>query len=249
MTKSTAYKIGNSKAINLLGNGANGKEKSTTQRDSYPKDSLKRVTSKQDSTALFKILKKNEKEQISIKAIKKNSLPVSEIPLREGNIALILDSYDDIFSDFDPRPYSQRALSDDFLAECRRASRDKQEAGLELRLFLPKDKRLLSEEMMIRRRLKNHFEKHYLEKVKELKSIKKRGLLWVVVGAIALLISTSIEKYQSFLIDFLFIVSQPAGWFLMWSGLEEIFIDPRDKKPELEFYKKLAKAKIAFYCY
>jgi hypothetical protein len=35
----------------------------------------------------------------------------------------------------------------------------------------------------------------------------------------------------------------------MWSGLEEIFIAPRDKRPELDFYKKMAKAKIVFYSY
>ena len=38
-----------------------------------------------------------------------------EVELREGNISLVLDSYDDLFSDFDPRDYSQKALSDDFL--------------------------------------------------------------------------------------------------------------------------------------
>jgi len=219
------------------------------QRNLDKKEDLKNLVPKQDNTALFNVLKKSGEKQILINTAKDNPLPVSEVPFREGNIALILDSYNDIFSDFDPRPYSQRALSDDFLAECRRASRDKQEAGLELRLFVPKDRRVLSEEVMIRRRLKNHFEKHYLEKVTELRAIRTRGLLWVVIGAIALLVSTGIEKYQSFLIDFLFIVSQPAGWFLMWSGLEEIFIDPRDKKPELEFYKKLANAKVTFYSY
>ena len=48
-----------------------------------------------------------------------------EVSLREGNISLILDSYNDMFSDFDPRSFSERALSDDFLSECKRAARDK----------------------------------------------------------------------------------------------------------------------------
>ncbi|MBI2151367.1 hypothetical protein HYU21_01420, partial [Candidatus Woesearchaeota archaeon] len=38
-----------------------------------------------------------------------------EFEVREGNISLVLDSYDDIFSDFDPRDYSEKALSEDFL--------------------------------------------------------------------------------------------------------------------------------------
>ena len=44
---------------------------------------------------------------------------------------LDLNSYDGLFSDFDPRPTEQRALSDDFLLEVKRAARDK-EIGLEL---------------------------------------------------------------------------------------------------------------------
>jgi len=31
--------------------------------------------------------------------------------LQLSEISLIIDTYDDIFSDFDPRPYSQRALA------------------------------------------------------------------------------------------------------------------------------------------
>jgi len=202
-----------------------------------------------NNTNLFRIIKKSQNEQSQPKSDKNEDPQNQSIPFREGNIALILDSYEDIFSDFDPRPFSQKALSDDFLSECRRASRDKQEMGLELRLFVPKNKRVASEEIMIKKRLKNHFQKHYLEKIEELNSVKKHGLLWLILGALALLLSTSIEKYQNFLIDFLFIVSQPAGWFLMWSGLEEIFISSKTKKPEIDFYKKMASAKIIFYAY
>lgn len=34
-----------------------------------------------------------------------------------NSIQIALDHYDDIFSDFDPSPFSQRMLSDDFLKE------------------------------------------------------------------------------------------------------------------------------------
>lgn len=59
---------------------------------------------------------------------------------RQGNISLILDSYDDIFSDFDPRPFSEKALSDDFLVECKRAARDKDRSVVELKLLVPTKK-------------------------------------------------------------------------------------------------------------
>ena len=56
--------------------------------------------------------------------------------LQLSEISLIIDTYDDIFSDFDPRPYSQRALSDDFLLEARKASKDKVSGTFELNFLV-----------------------------------------------------------------------------------------------------------------
>ena len=44
--------------------------------------------------------------------------------LEKTQISLWLDDYADIFSDFDPRPFSQRALSDDFLNEAKKVVRE-----------------------------------------------------------------------------------------------------------------------------
>lgn len=89
------------------------------------------------------------------------NLSKQNLSLQMANISIILDNYDDIFSDFDPRPYSERALSHDFLRECKKASIDKDDTGLELRLMIPKDKRNFATELLIRKRLKAHFLKHY----------------------------------------------------------------------------------------
>ena len=73
--------------------------------------------------------------------------------LKQGNISLILDGYEDLFSDFDPRPYSKRTLSDDFIFECKKAVRENKVEfhNLELRLLIPKYKRKTNEEVIIRR--------------------------------------------------------------------------------------------------
>ena len=73
--------------------------------------------------------------------------------LKQSNISLILDSYEDIFSSFDARPYSEKALSVDFLAECKNAVRDKGEFEIEMRLLMPKDKRNLKQETIIKKRI------------------------------------------------------------------------------------------------
>jgi hypothetical protein len=45
--------------------------------------------------------------------------------LREGNISLVIESYNALFSDFDPRTSSERGISDDFLSEVKRAARER----------------------------------------------------------------------------------------------------------------------------
>jgi hypothetical protein len=73
-------------------------------------------------------------------------------------VSLWLDTYEDIFSDFDPHPYGRRALSEDFLAEARRAVRDRRDEVPELRLLVPTRIRSLEDETIIRKRLRDHFE-------------------------------------------------------------------------------------------
>ena len=171
-----------------------------------------------------------------------------EANLREGNISLVIDSYNDLFSDFDPRPSSERALSDDFLLECKKAAEVK-EIGLELRMLVPVAKRKIFEESVIKKRLKYYFQKHFKEKENEIKKIKSEGLLWFLLGSVIMLITTALYNYPGFFFHFLFVIGQPAGWFTFWEGLGKIFITAKEKIPEYEFYKKMNSARIIFLSY
>lgn len=175
--------------------------------------------------------------------------------LREGNISLVLDSYDDLFSDFDPRQYSERGISDDFLSEVKRAVREK-EGVTELRLLLSVHKRKSRDEMIIRKRLRDHFKKHYKIEERVIKKIKREGIIWFFIGSLILVASTILYEYKEnatsyfrFLLDFLFIISQPAGWFTLWEGLGKIFIVSKEKAVSYEFYKKMVDANIYFLNY
>lgn len=178
------------------------------------------------------------------------------LKLRQGNISLVLDSYNDLFSDFDPRPYSEKALSDDFLFECKKAAHERK-GTIELRLLIPAHRRKSHEESVIKKRLKDHFKKHFREEEKIIKGIKKEGLIWFFIGSIILVLSTFLYEYKSqitssyirFLFDFLFIISQPASWFTFWEGLGKIFIVSKEEFPNYEFYKKMESANIYFLNY
>lgn len=172
--------------------------------------------------------------------------------LQQASISLVIDTYDDIFSDFDPRPYTERALSDDFLLECKRAARDKVEGGFELILSLPKNIRSINDELKVRKRLKEHFRKHALEKEKEVKNFKKQGWRWVGIGSALMLIIAAILFWEYKLPHFLVILSvllEAPAWFSFWEGLRKILIESQEKQPDYDFYKKMASSQVTFRSY
>ena len=164
---------------------------------------------------------------------------------KEKSISIILDSYDDMFSDFDPRPTPLRALSDDFLMECKKASVDK-ENKIHLVFSIPRERRNSSEESKIKKRLKEHFNKHFLLKQKEIKKIKTRGLFWFFSGAIIMVLASLLPRYEGFIFELLKTMAEPASWFFFWEGLGKIFIEVKSKSPNYNFYRKMTDAEISF---
>jgi hypothetical protein len=171
--------------------------------------------------------------------------------LRSANISLILTSYGDIFSDFDARPsFLEKAISDDFLWECERAAKDKKE-GFELVLFVPKANRNLESEFQIKKRLKEHFHKHVLEKEKEISTIRQRGYKWIFTGVILVIIAILIRAFKSSaladsIIEPLLVI---PGWFTIWEGLTKALVKVEDHFPNFEFYRKMNRCQIIFRSY
>lgn len=168
--------------------------------------------------------------------------------MKDKDISLSLDSYNDLFSDFDSRSFAEKALSHDFIQECKNASLDKNSA-FELKLFVPKKNRNLVDEAVIKKRLKNHFQKHSNEAKKEIKLIKREGVIWFLLGAVVMIGATFLYDLEGFFYRFLLVISEPAGWFLFWEGLDKVFRDAKDKKPNVDFHDKMNNAKISFYSY
>src|SRR3989338_1130115 len=169
--------------------------------------------------------------------------------LEMSEISLILDTYDDMFSSFDPRPYSQRALSEDFLSEAKSAARDKPSGQIELKLIMPANLRNLSKELVIKKRLKEHFIHHFNEESKKLRHIKLEGLRWFGIGTIFILIATYLYEKEGFIFRLLQIMAEPAGWFSFWEGLAKIFITAKERAGNHHFYEKMSKAEVNFTSY
>ncbi len=166
-----------------------------------------------------------------------------------SGISLRLDGYDDIFSDFDPRTYGERALSHDFLMEAKRASVDKIYDGIELALLVPGKQRNAGYEIIIKKRLRKHFRKHARQLRREKGKIIRMGLgftgvglILMAVGAYVLSAGMPLTLYRSFLI----ILLEPAAWFFFWEGLSQMIFESKKLREDAEFYSKMERSIIRF---
>ena len=169
--------------------------------------------------------------------------------LESSEIGISIEDYDFIFSDFDPRPFSEKALSDDFLSEIRRASLDKPLGEIHIKFLIPSKKRSYSTEEIIKKRLKSHFRKHEIRTKKDYKNKILEGALFVFFGTVMMFFTSLLTYYlsgKSFITSFFTIILEPAGWFLFWEGLNLVIFRSKELRPNFEFYEKMTNAKISF---
>jgi len=164
-------------------------------------------------------------------------------------VAIAIDTWDDVFSDFDPRPLSERTLSEDFIIELRQRYRETSKGDVVVTICAPGFLEDKKSERTVAKRLKRHFLHRALLRKKEINRIRARGLVFVLCGICFLTFLTLTAYYQLFnelVINILSIVVMPLGWFGIWEGFSKIVdITPAYLQEEF-FYKKLSKAQYRF---
>ncbi|MFH1995794.1 MAG: hypothetical protein ABIJ27_02210 [Candidatus Omnitrophota bacterium] len=160
-------------------------------------------------------------------------------------ISLAIDSWDDVFSDFDPRPLSERALSEDFIAELRKRYRESRRGTFLITMFAPiamKDEKTVKS---VIQRLKSHFKHRALQSRSQIAGIRARGVIFVAAGILSLGFLTLITYYKSFsvlAIELSGIVLMPLGWFGVWEGFSKIVDTSSTVIQEEKLFNKLSKA-------
>jgi len=185
---------------------------------------------------------------------KENLYQASEMKkvFQSAEMALWLDGYDDIFSDFDHRPYSQRMISDDFLLEAMKAARDRGKDNYELKFLLAPEARNYPHEQVIKERLHHYFGTKYHQLVKDRKGIIRNGLLMILCGVCLMFVASIVATLyldKNLLLNFVVALTEPAGWFLSWEGMSRAVYSSNKRKSEISFYNKMAKSKISFISY
>lgn len=165
-----------------------------------------------------------------------------------SEISIWLDSYSEIFSDFDSRGYTERSVSDDFLAEVRKVCDEKAGDIICLKLLIDRSIRSGETEEIIIQRLQNYFNQRFDSIQKELSINKRNGILFILLG-VCLMIGASYLSFlkpDEFYIHALLILFEPAGWFFLWSGLDHLIYLSKNKTKERSYHFKMAKATIEF---
>lgn len=167
----------------------------------------------------------------------------------EDEISIWVDNYDDVFSDFDSRPYDSREFSDDFLEQVRRMARENATGRqVTLKFHLMPDLRDEYTEMIITDNLQAHF-KRFAQRIRnDMNHILRKGIILSIVGAtFGLLLGFLESKHGSnSYMDSFNVFVQPLFWFMFLTGLDYIFKYSREEKPFLDFNVKMGNANIAF---
>lgn len=179
---------------------------------------------------------------------KNNTTEVKTPTLREATISVWIDNFDDIFSDFDPRTYSERTISDDFLNELRKRTTENNHPINEIRLLLPGTERKAEFERLISKRIHQIIKIGLRHQMNHLKKRRTIGLLFLIIGILLMVFTMFSENYSKigWLKNLIYIIAEPSCWFFTWNGLDKLFSSSEKKLPELIFFQKISKAKVNF---
>lgn len=167
-----------------------------------------------------------------------------------NSVDIALDSYGDIFSDFDPSPYKIRLLSEDFIKEITRRHRETKGGDLEVRLTLPKGKRNPTVENIIRERLSEYFRGKAQKAEEDIRAREKKGWKYMGVGIalnVAGIVALHFLASASVFFDVVGSLVEMAGWISTWVGAERAIMEtPREMREQKEFYERMARASFVF---
>ncbi len=159
-----------------------------------------------------------------------------------------LDSYDDIYSDFDSRHYLKRRISEDFLNELRTEMKYIEYHTGDMILLLPQEHRDEPAEKIIADSLTDFFIHQFQYHQGKCRKKLKKGILLFTTGVIIMLLNSwfSYHSGESFSFTGIKVLLEPAGWFLLWAALDFLFYDFAELKKERNFYKKLCEMHVHF---
>lgn len=195
--------------------------------------------------------KKAEEKRVEARALteKEKALQSRKAAAVFSFVDIWMDGYNDIFSDFDPAPFSKRAISSDFVDEVLRRTSEEEDEEITVRMSVPQAMRSPKAETVIKKRLREFF----LSKKKKydhfVENEKRKGYIYFIGGFLMLSSFVALEIFlaEHVIVKLLAAVMAPFGWFGVWEGVGHILEGPEKYSIKKDFYTKLAKAKFEFF--
>ncbi len=167
--------------------------------------------------------------------------------LRE--IGVVIDTWDDVFSDFDPRPLGERTVSGDFIDELKKRYKETQSGDFIITIYAPILLKNEESERMVINRLRKHFRYKFLQKKKVITIIRIRGLIFVIVGICSLsflTLATYFKFISELALHIISIILMPLGWFGIWEGLSKLVDTSPVVIRDSKLFERLLKATYHF---
>ncbi len=165
------------------------------------------------------------------------------------DISIAIDSWDDIFSDFDPSPIEHRILSGDFVSELKKRYRETQRGNFIVTIYAPLSLKDDTSEKLVIRRLKQYFKFRHLSVQKDINNAIAKGGLFVVCGVVFLgflTLATYYKLVDRLALELIGIILMPLGWFGIWEGFSRIIEPMPLSRQDLELFWKFSKAQYKF---
>jgi len=156
---------------------------------------------------------------------------------------ITLEGYNDIFDDFDPRPFNERSISADFVNLLQERIRKVDfSTHMTIVLTLPKRDRVEREERIIEKRLKDHFRGGTAAWKDRGRELVLESMKYIVIGLAIYVAGGLLNSYVPALRQYMLI---PA-WFLTWRAVELLILDYPKTTAKRQFYTYMGNSMITF---
>lgn len=165
------------------------------------------------------------------------------------SIKLSIDTYNDLYDEWDYSPFRKRDLDKNLLEHLEECSREiPLKHRLAVHFYMPTSERDASREERSIAGLRNYFQYLLYKKAQEKKKYNIYVFLYIISG---LLLLTGAYFLQGTLETHLLLTILPeglfiGGWVLFWEAFSILFFKSREMRQNLREYKRLIQAEIHY---
>jgi hypothetical protein len=162
-------------------------------------------------------------------------------------IEVLLDTYDDVYDEWDPSPFKRRDIEDEFDDFVWDSSQDiPLKHKTKLVLYLPESEKNEQKERILREAYDNFYTFRLIRALKAIKTIQKKILLYLILSVMFLYIgyfySAESGIFMSVLKEGIFI----GGWVFLWEVFTLVFITLGESRRDIKHTKRILESKICF---